>query len=405
MSLYSYTAKRADGQVIGGQLKADSEQQLAEQLRQQQLTLVSSTIAATPRFSINDWFEQLQGVSTVQKIFFTQNLTVMLRGGFSISRAMGTLALQSSGRYFRKVILGLKGDVESGISFSQALRKYPRIFSDLFINMIAAGEVSGKLDEVLRSLTKQLKKEHQLISKVRGAMTYPVIVVIAMIAAAIAMVTFVIPKLLVVFEESKTTLPLPTRILIAITNGFQHYGLWIGLGVLGLIILLIWVGRTSRGHWVYDQILIVTPIVGPIVKKINLARFTRNLSSMLATDIPIIQTFQIIGRTLSSAHYRQAVEQAGQALKTGASVAKVLERYPKLFPPLVQQMISVGEESGTLDDVSNELAIFYEEDVDQTMANLSTIIEPVLLLFLGAGVAGIAVSVLLPMYSLTEAIN
>jgi type IV pilus assembly protein PilC len=236
-------------------------------------------------------------------------------------------------------------------------------------------------------------------------MTYPIVVIVAMIGAAVAMITFVIPKLLTIFEENKAELPLPTRILIWLSDALSHHGLWIGLGVFAMVVGLVLFGRTPRGKWVYDTIFLSAPVAGSIIKKVNLARFTRSLSAMLATDIPIIQTFQIIGRTLGSAHYRRSIDEASQSLRTGTSISRVLSHYPKLYPPLVEQMISVGEESGTLDEVSGDLANFFEEEVDQTMSNLSTIIEPILLLILGVGVAGMALAILLPIYSLSDQIN
>lgn len=404
MPLYDYIAKNTANKLIKGLLVAANETELGEALRQKQLTLTKAKVAGDNARGLEAFLNKFQGVPVVQKIFFTQNLGVMLRGGFSISRAMGVLAQQTNHKYFRKVILTLQSDLEGGTGFSQALKRFPRVWSELFINMIAAGEVSGKLDDVLKSLTVQMKKDHQLISKVKGALTYPIIVIVAMIGAGIAMMTFVIPQLLDVFAESDATLPLPTRILIFISNLLINSGLWVGLAVIALVIALIMVGRTPRGRSVFDAILLSTPIAGPIIRKINLARFMRSLSSMLATDIPIIQTFQIISRTLTSDHYRRSMDDASQALRTGATISKVLGRYPKLYPPLVEQMISVGEESGTLDEVSGELATFFEEEVDQTMSNLSTIIEPVLLLILGAAVAFMAVSILLPIYSLADQI-
>lgn len=405
MSLFQYAAKNSAGKIVKGLLVASNERDLGELLRNQQLTMMTAKPAVETKSGLAGALEKLQGVPVVQKIFFTQNLGVMLRGGFSISRAMGVLSQQTQHKYFKKVILLLQNELEGGTSFSQALKKFPRVFSDLFVNMVAAGEVSGKLDDVLKALTMQMKKDHQLISKVKGAMTYPVIVIIAMIGAGVAMMTFVIPKLLTIFQENHAQLPLPTRVLIFTSNLLTHQGIWLGLGAAALIAAVIWIGRTARGRWIYDTALLNTPIAGPIVKKINLARFMRSLSSMLATDIPIIQTFQIISRTLTSAHYRHSMDESAQALRAGTSIARVLSRYPKLYPPLVEQMINVGEESGTLDEVSGELADFFEEEVDQTMSNLSTIIEPALLLVLGVGVAGMAISILLPIYSLSDQIN
>lgn len=405
MPIFSYIATSADKKTVKGTMVAANSQVLTTQLSTQGLTVTSSAIANDQKITWRDKLDQLQSIPVVQKVFFTQNLGVMLRGGFSISRALGTLALQTNHHYFKRVIISLQNDLESGMSFAQALRKYPRVFPELFTNMIAAGEVSGKLDDVLKTLTVQMKKDHQLVSKVKGAMTYPIVVIVAMLGAGIAMITFVIPKLLTVFNEAKVQLPLPTRILIALSHQLTTYGLWYAAGAAVLIAGIVLIARTKRGKTFFDQTALLTPILGPIIKKINLARFTRNLSSMLATDIPIIQAFQIIASTLSNAQYRQSIDDASQALRSGTTIAKVLERYPKLYPPIIQQMVSVGEESGTLDEVAGELATFLEEEVDQTMSNMSTIIEPVLLLVLGVAVAGMAVAILLPMYNLSNAIS
>lgn len=405
MAVFSYTAKDAKKKTIKGQIVAENEASLSSKLQAMGLTLTSSTTETVGKKNLSGWFEEIQGVPVVQKIFFTQNLGVMLRGGFSIGRAMGTLALQTNHKYFKKIILNLQDNLESGQTFAQSLKKYPRVFPELFINMVAAGEASGKLDEVLKSLTHQMKKDFALVSKVKGAMTYPIIVVVAMVGAAVAMITLVIPKLQDVFNQNGGTLPLPTRILIAISDSLIHHWIWYIVGIIAVTAAIIFTGRTTKGKWAFDAFFLRAPIAGPIVKKINIARFTRSLSSMLATDIPIIQTFQIIGRTLSSAHYRKSVEDAAQALRTGVSIGKVLERYPMLYPPLIQQMVAVGEESGTLDEVSGDLATFFEEEVDQTMSNLSTIIEPILLLVLGVGVASMALAIMLPIYGLSNQIS
>lgn len=405
MAIFTYVATNQNGKKIKGFQVAENEQALGEHLRQSGQTLLSAKVQTTEKKGLNQWFVSIQGVPVVQKIFFTQNLGVMLRGGFSISRAMGTLAQQTNHPYFKTVILTLQSDLEGGSSFSQALKKHPHVFPDMFINMIAAGELSGKLDEVLKSLTMQMKKDYQLISKVKGAMTYPAVVIVAMLGAGIAMVVFVVPKLKDVFSQNGAKLPLPTRVLIGISDFLLHNGIATAIGAVVLVVGIVYYARTKSGKHLFDFIFLRTPILGPIIKKINLARFTRSLSSMLATDIPIIQTFQIISRTLSSAAYRTSVEESAIALKSGQTIAKVLEQYPTLYPPLVQQMVSVGEESGTLDEVSNDLAAFYEEDVDQTMANLSTIIEPVLILVLGVAVAGMALAIMLPIYSLSDQIS
>jgi type IV pilus assembly protein PilC len=354
MPIFSYTATNATTRrKTKNMMVAETEAVVIEKMRLTGWT-VTSTKPVVFGHTLNDKFEAMQGVPVVQKIFFTQNLGVMLRGGFAISRAMGTLAQQTTHSYFKKVILTIQSNLESGNSFSQSLKQFPNVFPELFINMISAGELSGKLDEVLHSLTVQMKKDFQLIAKVKGAMTYPVVVIVAMLGAGVAMIVYVVPKLKEVFESNNAKLPLPTRVLISISDGLIHYGIYVAAGVIALIIGTIFFAKTTTGKTMFDAIFLRTPILGAIIKKINLARFTRSLSSMLATDIPIIQTFQIISLTMSSMAFRKSMDEASVALKSGQTIAKILEQYPSLYPPLVQQMVNVGEESGTLDEVSQE---------------------------------------------------
>lgn len=343
-------------------------------------------------------------VSLVQKLFFTQNLEVMVRTGFSLSMALQTLAQQVSNKYFRSVIEQITDDIKSGVSFSTALQKHPDVFSEIFVSMIAAGEVSGKLEEVLKRLTLQLKKDHQLITKVKNAMTYPIIVVVAMVAVGIAVTIFVIPKLVSVFTESNVELPMLTKILIGASNLLLHQGYYLAIGLVLFVIAISRLLKQRSSRRLADRFVLRLPIAGLIVKKMHLARFSRTLASLLETDIHIVESFQIIAKTLQNSLYRETVERAGEKLKTGATIASVLEEAPDLFPMLLIQMITVGEQSGTLDQVASEIADFYEADVDDTMNNLSTIIEPILMLVIGAAVALLALAILQPIYSLTETI-
>ncbi len=404
MPLYEYTARTQNGQPQDGHLEISSEKALGEYLTSRGLILTSVKAVQSKRGGIASLFRLSPKVNVVQKIFFSQNLQVMIRTGFSLSNALHTLAMQTESKKFKEIILAMQNDVENGKSFSEALKKFPTVFPELFVNMVAAGEVSGKLDEVLHQLSLQLKKDHTLISKVKSALTYPAIVVSAMLGLIVAMMLFVIPNLLSVFEEAGAQLPLPTRVLIFLTKFISANGVWILLGGIAFCFLVYRIIKTRKGKYYFHLFLLQSPVMGKIIKKINLARFTRSLSSLLKTDIPIVQTLQIISRTLGNVHYRNAMMKASEEVKKGVSIVKTLEMYPKLFPPIVTQMVSVGEQSGTLDTIVEEIANFYEEDVDTTMANLSTIIEPALMLLLGAGVAGLAVSIILPIYNLSQAI-
>lgn len=401
MPEYEYTARTLEGKIQRGTMLAQDTANLQEKLHEQGLLLTESSVGRK-QAAYRSWLDRLQSVPMVERMFFTQYLQVMIRAGFSIGRALQTLAQQTNSKFFRRVITELQADVESGMTFSKSLAKHPRVFNEMYVNMVAAGESSGKLDEVLIRLALKMKKDHGLISKVKGALTYPIIILVVMLAVAILMTIVVIPKLTEVFAESGASLPLPTRILIGISHFLVSNGVLTVAVLLGLMIAVFRLIKTRRGKAAFDMLLLRLPIIGPIIKKVSLARFSRSLSSLLETSIPIIDAFAIMSRTMGNVWYRDALEEAGSKLRTGSTIAKVLERYPRLFPPLATQMIAVGEESGSLDSIAGELAQFYEEEVDQTMSNLSTIIEPVLMLILGVGVAAMAVAVILPIYSLSQ---
>jgi len=321
-----------------------------------------------------------------------------------LAQALNTLALQTTNKKFQVIISEVKYDVENGISFSNALEKHPKVFSELFTNMIAAGEVSGKLDEVLISLTNQMKKDHKLVSKVRTALMYPAVIVIAMVAIGVVMMVTIIPQLVGIFDESGAELPITTKILIFASDTLASQGIWILAGVALLFFGFTRIKKNKKGKRFIHNLLLKIPIFKNIIKKINIARFTRTLSSLMKTDIPIVQTLQIISKTLGNVLFKEALLDASERVKKGISISKTLETKPDLFSPIVTQMINIGEESGTLDTISDEIADFYEEDVDQTMEGLSSIIEPILMLVIGGVVVVVALAVLQPMYGLVETI-
>lgn len=404
MPEFQYTVEGPDATAKRRIISAKDEADARDRLAKSGLAPSSLVPLQGNQFKISAW-EKFGGVPVVEKLFFTQNLRVMMHAGLSLSRALNTVASQIKHRYFRKVIQDIRQNIESGVALSAALSKHPKVFPELFVSMIAAGETSGQLDEALSRLSAQMKKSYGLRSKVRNALIYPIVVVIGMVGVSVLMLVMVIPKIAEIFAASNAPLPLPTRILIGLSSIFTKYGLFTSGVVLVIIGFFITLNRTSSGRRAFHAAYLRLPILGSIIRKVNLASFARSFSSLLATDIPIVETFKIIARTMGNSLYREALVTCANQLKTGSTVVKTLERYPRLFPPMVTQMIAVGEESGSLEGVSAEVASFLEDDVDQTMANLSTILEPLIILVLGAGVAAIAVAVILPIYSLTSQIT
>lgn len=402
---YTYTARDQEGKIIHGDIDMPSEKELAEYLHNQNLVL-TKTETDSAQSSKNG---QVTGfvfkkVSVVDKIFFTQNLQVMIKAGLSMSQALHTLSEQANNKYFQYILNQVSSQVNKGVALSDALNTYPKIFPELFVNMIKAGEKSGRLEEVLFQLTDQLRKNHALISKVKSAMTYPIIVVIAMIGIGIAMIVFVIPQMTAVFQEANVTLPLPTRVLIAVSDFVVANGLLVTITLAVLIFAFVKTIKTKKGKHLWHSFLLKLPILKPILQKINLAKFSRTFCSLIKTEIPIVQAFQITASTVNNELYKKAILEAAEGIKKGLNISKILAEHKNLFSPLIIQMVAVGEETGTLDNILDQLASFYEEDVDRTMSSLSTIIEPVLMLLLGIGVGGLAISILLPMYSLSQSI-
>lgn len=343
-------------------------------------------------------------ISLSLKIFFVQQLGIMLKAGIAVSLALRTLSEQTESKALKAILKDLEKVIEKGSTLSKGLEQYQKVFGDLFINMIAAGEASGKLEEVLGELFVQMKKDHEIISKVRGAMIYPVIVILLMLGIGVMMSIYVIPAMTSVFKEMNVDLPLPTKVLMFVSDFLLANGVYVLIGTIILIISFQRVISTQKGKFIFHKILIRTPIVGAIIKQINLARFCRTISSLLKTDIPIVQSFEITARVLGNVNYKKALFEAQDKIKKGVSIKESLSSYPNLFPPVVLQMITVGEETGELDNILQESAIFYEEAVNQTMTNLPSILEPVLMVILGLAVGAMAVAVMLPMYSLGQAI-
>ena len=353
---------------------------------------------------INLFLQKLTSVPLAEKLFFIQHLGIMLKAGISLSTALKTLAKQTTNKRFARIIADISRNVEKGVSFTESLKPHEKIFGQLFINMIESGEISGKLEEVLKRLYIQFKKNHELVSKVKGALIYPIVILIAMSGIGTFMMIAVVPKITAMFKDFNAELPLATKLLIKFSDSLVANGLLYLVALIVVILIIVQLIKTKSGRYAFHGLLLKLPIFSPIIKKINLARFARTTSSLLKTDIMIIKSFQIAANVMGNVHYRDALMEMSDKIKKGGTINEVVANYPKLFPPVVAQMIAVGEDTGELDYILEELAEFYEGEIDQTMNNLPAIIEPILILALGLVVGGIAVAVIMPMYSLTSAI-
>ncbi len=406
MPNFIYSAKDKDGQTKAGHTQAASQHELAAILRSQGLVLISADIAGSEQ-SIKKWknfFKTLSSkwgwVSLVDKMVFSRHLAVMVDAGLSLNQALKILSEQNKNPKFKKIIDQIETNVRQGKSFSDSLAQYPKTFNGIYVNMVKVGETSGNLSEVLKLLAQQMKKDHELISRVRGAMIYPAVIVTAMIGIGTLMMIMVVPKLTEIFTEMNIELPLSTRMIIGISNLLKDHF------ILGIIILIIsaiairFLIRFKSVKKVLHKAYLYLPIIGSLIQKINSARFSRTISSLIESGVSIVESLKIVAGILNNIHFKEALINSAEEVQKGKELSKALDSYKNLYTPMVVQMIGVGEETGNLSEVLETLADFYEEEIDNTTKNLSSVIEPVIMIVIGAAVGFFAISMMQPMYSM-----
>jgi len=402
---YFYIAKSFKGETKTGNLEAVDERQLAQSLKRDGLVLIKTISKEEGK---KKWFNvsiSIKKVSLTDKIMITKNLGVMFSAGLSLVKSFDILASQTRNKDLKNALFDIKNRVSKGESFSDSLASYPNIFSDLFVNMIKVGEESGTLDEVFRVLSLQLQKEHELKSKIRNAMVYPLIIVMVMIAVGIVIVTFVLPNLNVFFTSLNVDIPIYTRIVLAVGNFLsKNWYLMIVLPALiaGLIYLIL---KTKRGREAADTLFLGMPIISPIVKKNNSALLIRSMSSLVAASVPLITALEITAKTMGNHYYKEALTEAGKRIKKGEKLSNALKDYQNIFPIGVIEMVEVGEETGQTSSILKKLADFYEQEAIDAIEKVTTLIEPVLIIILGLSVGFFAVSIIEPMYSSLRAIS
>lgn len=354
---------------------------------------------------LNDLLAKLSRIPFVQKIFFIDHLRTMIHASLSLVEALDILQKEMENRKFKKIIKQIKIEVEKGRPLSEVLAEFPKVFPQIYVKMVASGEISGKLDESLEQIVTQMKKSQALTSSIKGAMIYPSVIILAIVGVGIFMVTTVLPKMMNLFDEFDAELPLATKILIKVTNFFgKPLNIIIVIAAIAAFItaIITLLRRAPAFRHFIHNVNLHLPIIGPVIKQINLARFSLTLSSLLKSTVPIVDAIDIAADTCSNVLYQNAIHRTAAEIKTGRALSELLSEYDKLFPPMVTEMVMVGERSGEVDRLLNELAIFYSEEVDKTMKNFATIIEPIIIIVMGFAVAGVAVAIIMPMYTLVQ---
>jgi type IV pilus assembly protein PilC len=399
MPNYFYVAKSIEGGEKSGEIEAKDEHQLARILHQEGYILVSARAEKEKGkggFNINLPF--LNGVSLKDKLFFTRNLKVMVSAGISLPRSLGTLADISKNKTFKEAILGVISDINKGESFSVSLKKYPKIFSDIFCSLIKAGEESGTMEESLKNLTTQMERQNDLRSKIVGAMMYPAVIIVAILGIGILMLVMVIPKLAEIFEDLGSQLPLTTRIVMFLGDFMVQKWYFVILAVVLFIFGLKMILGTKDGKRFFDKLSLKLPIIAPLVQKTNAAYTVRTIGSLLSSGVPVMTALEITSGILGNVYFREALLASSEKVRKGGKLSAALKSYGDLYPSVVIQMLEVGEETGETSDILEKLADFFEEEVTNTTKNMSAIVEPILMLFIGGAVGFFAVSMLQPIY-------
>ncbi len=398
---FHYKSVATGGEVKEGTADAEDAFALAKELKANGEALVSATpLTKKPRGK--DLGFSFGGVKLAEKITFSKNLAAMIDAGLTISRALSVIERQTKSKKFKEELIAISADVEKGGTLSAATAKFPKTFSTLFVSMVRAGEESGKLIESLRIVAEQMDRSFALRRKIRGAMMYPGIIMSVMVIIGILMLIFVVPTLTSTFKDLAVELPASTQLIITVSDGLKNHPLPIFGGLFALIMLFIWIGRPKRGKRVYEFILMHIPVIKGLVQETNAARMARTFSSLLSSGVEVVSAITITRDVVQNSFYKDVLIEAEAGIQKGSPLSAVFAAHEKLYPPMVGEMISVGEETGKLPGMLMQIAEFYEGEVDQKTKDMSTIVEPFLMVIIGGAVGFFALSMISPIYSLSS---
>lgn len=403
---FHYKAQGKEGALAEGTREAADKLSLLTDLKKEGLSLLvadpvegSGVVRFLKRLN-----ETVVTIGLHEKIVFARNLSAMISAGLALSRAIEILEKQTANKKFKRILADLGQGIKDGGTLSDGLRKYPAVFSPLFVAMVHAGEESGGLPNALKEVGIHLEKHYQLIKKVRGAMIYPAIILCAIVVIGILMLLYVVPTLTATFRELKVELPASTQFIILLSDLLSNYTIPVFLALAALIALAVMGLRTERGSRYFDAALLHTPFVGNLAKEMNSARATRTLSSLLVAGVSVTEALSITRDVLQNSFYKDALGEAVERIEKGGSVAEVFKGHGDIFPIMVGEMAEVGEETGKLSEMLIDIASFYEGEVEAATKDLSTVIEPLLMVVIGGAVGFFAISMISPTYSLMNSI-
>ena len=396
---YNYQVRTKKGEVQTGIVEASSREAAIVLLRKYGLYVtILEEATALPIYAKR--LKLFEGITRQDIVLFSRQLSIMFKSKVPLVESLNVLSGQTRNLDLKERILDLSEEVEGGTSFSGALSRHPEIFSSFYISMVKAGEVSGTLSESLEYLADHLEREYHLTSKIRGALLYPALIVVVVLLVITMMIFFVIPNLSEVLIGSGSELPTATKIVINSAAFLRKFGWVLGLVILLVIFAAFRYYRSQKGKKFFDGLFLKIPVIGPFLKTINLALFAENLSTLISGGLPIASALQTVGEIVGNSRYKEVIFEARDRVRKGETISSVLSAAPEVFPPVFVQMTLVGERTGTLDSTLMNIVNFYKKEIDRTIDNLLSILEPLLIVILGVVVAGLMLAILLPLYQM-----
>jgi type IV pilus assembly protein PilC len=401
MPVYKWEGKTAKGIVKKGEMEAPNEAAIRIHLRQQNI-IPTKVGSKGKEIKISLPFGKKVNQRSIA--VFTRQLATMIDAGLPLVQSLEILSAQQEGKIFKNILREIREDVEGGSTFAGALKKHPTTFNELYTNLVVAGEEGGILDNILTRLANYIEKSEALKKKVKSALVYPATIVGVAIIVVMILMIFVIPVFETMFKSAGQNLPLPTLIVLTISKLIKKYVIIL----IPALMLLFYLGKkyyqTQNGRALFDRLLLKLPVFGPLFRKIAVARFSRTLGTLVSSGVPILDGLTIVSRTSGNKTIETAILSARASIREGETIAEPLNR-SKIFPPMVIQMISVGESTGALDSMLSKIADFYEEEVDIAVANLTSLLEPFLMIFLGVVIGGVVISMYLPIFNMASAVG
>jgi type IV pilus assembly protein PilC len=402
MPVYVWKGRTLAGEMQTGEMSVDSQAEALAQLRKKRI--IAQFVREKPKgVSISLNLKQGGSVSTKDLAIFTRQFATMITAGLPLVQCLDILAQQSDSTTLRKIITDVRNDVEAGSTLAEALGKHPKVFDNLFVNMVEAGEAGGVLDDILLRLATYIEKAEALKRKVKSAMTYPTVVLVVAVGTTVFMLLFIIPTFAKIFKDFGGELPLPTAIVLMLSDFLRNFWYLAFGAVAGAILAYKRFYATEQGEKVIDRIKLKLPVLGDLLQKAAIARFTRTLGTLISSGVPILTGLEITARTAGNKVIQEAVLATRASIREGETIAAPLKQ-SDVFPPMVVQMIAVGEETGALDEMLNKIATFYDDEVNTAVDTLTSIIEPIMIVVMGLLVGGMVVAMYMPMFKLINVV-